>query len=93
MNEPLCETVVCPRLEQCHFIRENQIKMPELVARTQHNYCTQSAHSRCARFYITQLLGTEAVPSLMLPSQFEWAQQVIEEFGNDLEKDGQLSEV
>jgi hypothetical protein len=86
MKKDLFETTdnQCSFLDECVFIRENQTKMPELVVRIQNNFCTKSACFRCARFQISQLLGLEAVPPLMLPSQIEWARQIIEEYGSEL---------
>jgi hypothetical protein len=82
----------CPYVDSCVFLRENRTKMPELIARIQADYCTNPACCRCARFRISQSLGLDKVPALMLPDQIDWARQIVQEFGGDLETDGQLAE-
>ena len=82
----------CPFMDQCRFLHENRTKMPELIARIQDTYCTKPACCRCARFRISQSLGLAKVPALMLPDQIDWARQIVQEFGGNLETDGQLAE-
>ena len=83
----------CPFMDTCAFLRENRTKMPELIERIQDTYCIKPAYSECARFQVSQSVGLAKVPSLMLPEQVEWAQQIIEESDRDLKADGQLAEV
>lgn len=70
----------CPFNNQCVLINQNQSKMPGLIHRVQENYCTLKSCFKCARFCVYRALGIDAVPELMLPTQTEWAKQIIEEF-------------
>jgi len=69
---------VCPFMEQCHFLLSNYETMPELVERTVEHYCTNS-QARCARLELYESLGAAAVPELMLPNQYDWARQIVED--------------
>ena len=87
------EDLQCPFVDSCAFLLENRTKMPELVERIQDTYCTKPACRKCGRFQVSQSVGLEKVPPLMLPEQVEWAQQIIEESDRDLKADGQLAGV
>ena len=92
MKKPACETTEhqCPLFDQCDFIHENATKTPELIRRIQNHHCTKTTYFKCARFHVTQSLGLDAVPPLMLPEQTDWARQVIEEYDRDPRTDEQV---
>ncbi len=69
----------CPFLDQCCFIRDNAVKIPELIQRTRQRYCCNHP-DRCARHKLYETIGSDVVPPLMLPDQHEWCRQIIEEF-------------
>jgi len=89
MTDAVSKTIECPFLDLCGFAGETWSDMPELAKQVQENYCTRLMFNQCARFRICQLLGPGTVPPLMLPKQAQWAEQIIQEYGGDLEKDGQ----
>lgn len=53
--------------------------MPELVGRIKLNFCTNE-NADCARRRISDALGVNMVPPLMLPDQRRWAEQFIKEY-------------
>ncbi|MHC4291425.1 MAG: hypothetical protein ACYSTR_04355 [Planctomycetota bacterium] len=69
---------VCPSLAECSFVETHREKMPELAQRIYTDYCTNGT-AECARRWIYETLGAYAVPSLMLPSQTDWARQIAQE--------------
>lgn len=70
------QTTTCPFENKCAFILNNQEKMPELIEKTRKQYCVNS-FSACARVKVYEALGPSCVPSLLLPSQHEWAKQIL----------------
>lgn len=84
---------LCQYLDKCALILDNKDKMPELVARFKDEYCLNRSYCECARFHMTHTLGLDAVPQLMLPSQTEWARQIIEDRDFDQLKESQLADV
>lgn len=68
---------ICPYVEQCHFLNNSET-MPELIERTIERYCT-NIDGKCSRMWIFETLGASAVPDLMLPNQYDWARQIVED--------------
>ncbi|MBN1123737.1 MAG: hypothetical protein JXA82_01930 [Sedimentisphaerales bacterium] len=69
----------CPRIADCAFLKEEIYRnMPRLLQRFQNTYC-QNRFTDCACYKIASVLGDQFVPSLMLPSQIEWAQQILKD--------------
>ncbi len=67
----------CPLYESCAFLKDETFeKMRGLVHRFQQIYC-QGNYSGCARYKIASALGESFVPTLMMPNQIEWADQVL----------------
>lgn len=69
----------CPFLETCAFLKDEMFgKMHGLIRRFQDTYCHDN-FSGCARYKIASVLGEPAVPAPMMPTQIEWAQQVLDD--------------
>ncbi len=67
----------CPFFERCAFLKDETFKkMQGLIHRFQQTYC-QDNFSGCARYKIASVLGESFVPAPMMPTQIEWAQQVL----------------
>lgn len=67
----------CPFLENCAFMHDETFRqMHGLIQRFQQAYC-QDDYSSCARHQIASVLGESFVPSPMIPTQVDWAQQII----------------
>ena len=69
----------CPNIGCCKLIGEKGLTTPGLINRIKSQYCTILDHQHCARFHVCQALDSDKVPTLMLPNQTEWAQQIIQE--------------
>lgn len=69
----------CPRIEKCAFLKEEIYQnMKRLLQQYQNTYC-QDRFTDCACYKIATTLGDQFVPSLMMPSQIEWAEQILKE--------------
>ncbi len=69
----------CPYRESCAFMRDEMFcKMRGLIQRFQQTYC-QDNFSACARYKVASVLGEAYVPQPMIPSQGDWAAQIIED--------------
>jgi hypothetical protein len=69
----------CPLLDGCKLVYENKDRMPELVFRIKQAHC-QDDNSKCARKWLADMLGAAQVPALMMPNQWEWARQIVEDY-------------
>ena len=69
--------MLCVYHEKCPMFT-NQICMdyPTLSEKLKDQYCRGNPEL-CARKCLRDTLGKEAVPQLMLPQQYEWAQQIL----------------
>ena len=70
----------CPYLEQCDLVVNNKARMPNLIQRIQSYYCNKLT-SQCSRRWIYDTLGKQYLPPLLLPNQWEWAREIICEYG------------
>lgn len=70
----------CPYMETCRIIQDQQDSLPSLVKRFKNRYCFKNHHV-CARRWIQDFLGVEKVPDLMMPQQYDWAEQLLFEAG------------
>lgn len=69
----------CPRIENCTFFQEELYqKATHLIQSFRDHYC-QGRFTDCACYQIASTLGDQYVPSLMLPTQIEWAQEILKE--------------
>jgi len=94
MTKPAAKTdYQCSLVEKCVLLRNNETKMPELVNRIRQQYCKTEDFCQCARFHIYESAGLAAVPPLMLPDQFDWSRQIIEEYRKGFETDAQPADV
>lgn len=69
----------CMFVDQCQFLIQNQDNMPKLRNLFRERYCF-GPFEQCARYQVGSAVGFKNVPEYMLPSQNEWARQVIEDF-------------
>ena len=70
----------CPHFKTCGMIYALQDKLPELIQRFKQNYCHKN-HKACSRRWVQDFLGAEKVPELMMPQQYDWAEQLLFESG------------
>ncbi len=68
----------CPFFEQCTFQIQNDSNMPKLRNMFRVQYCFES-FEQCARHQVALSVGCQQVPDFMLPTQNEWAQQIIQD--------------
>jgi hypothetical protein len=81
----------CPKKEVCTLLTDKSFqKMPGLLQRFRQNYCDDE-FSLCARYKVAAACGDHLVPETMLPTQIDWAMQIIQEespASNSLPKEG-----
>ena len=69
----------CQFIDECSFFKEETIsRMPNLIEKFRTEYC-HSTFGSCARYRICAALGLTHVPSLMMPTQIEWAELILKE--------------
>lgn len=68
----------CSLIEQCQFLIQNEENMPKLRNLFRERYCLGS-FDQCARYQVGISTGLKNVPEFMLPTQNEWACQIIQE--------------
>ena len=68
----------CPFFEQCTFQIQNHANMPKLKNMFRVQYCFVS-FEQCARYQLGLSVGCQRGPDFMLPTQNEWAQQIIQD--------------
>jgi hypothetical protein len=68
----------CVLQGKCKVISDNRVDMPDFTRHLEDYFCKQTRH-QCARFQVYEALGLDAIPALMLPDQYDWARQIIEE--------------
>lgn len=68
----------CPLCGECELIQNHKDRMPELIFRLMERYCRDD-YSKCARKWLVDTLGRSAVPELMMPSQWEWAHNILDD--------------
>ena len=74
----------CQFADSCAFLQDDVFRqMRGLIQRFQHSYCHDN-FSGCARYKIASTLGESYVPSPMIPSQLEWAEQILKEHKDSL---------
>ena len=66
----------CPKIQGCAFFQKNANTMPSLADKLKQRYCFRD-NKRCARLWINRELGREFLPDLLLPNQYDWAQQIL----------------
>jgi hypothetical protein len=67
----------CEIIQTCLFFNEPAVRdMPGLVKQLKTTYCLGD-NTKCARHKVYKALGRQAIPKLMLPDQYDWAQQVL----------------
>ena len=68
----------CVYCNKCTILTENGKDMPKLASLFKVQYCTDK-FDQCARYQVARSFGLKEVPEFMLPSQIEWADQIIKE--------------
>ncbi|HPY77177.1 MAG TPA: hypothetical protein PLQ45_04980 [Anaerohalosphaeraceae bacterium] len=69
---------ICQYSNQCSFLLVHDNDMPKLTTLLRKKYC-RGQFEQCARYQVFISLGSQRVPAYMLPSQTEWAEQIIKE--------------
>ncbi len=73
--------MLCVYHEKCPmFTNQIYTDYPTLSEKLKVQYC-RGDFELCARKCLRDTLGKEAVPRLMLPQQYEWAQQILTDHG------------
>lgn len=81
----------CTLIDQCQFLIQNEENMPKLRNMFRERYCLGS-FEQCARYQVAMSLGMRNVPEFMLPSQNEWAWQIIQEQKMEEEAKAKISQ-
>lgn len=69
----------CAYIEQCKNLSDKHgLQMPKLASIFRERYCMDQ-FDQCARYRVAAVLGPMQIPDFMLPSQIEWAAQIIQE--------------
>ena len=68
----------CQYSNRCSFLQDHDNQMPKLTTLLREKYCL-GQFEQCARYQVAVSLGSQRVPAYMLPSQAEWAEQIIKE--------------
>lgn len=69
----------CPKKDVCTLLTDKTFqKMPGLLQRFRQNFC-DSDFALCARYQVAKECGDAFVPDPMLPTQIDWARQIIQE--------------
>jgi hypothetical protein len=78
--------MLCVYHEKCPMFG-NQIctDYPTLSEKLKDQYCRGNPEL-CARKRVREAINKEAVPQLMLPQQYDWAQQLLTEHGISISK-------
>lgn len=66
----------CPSLPRCPFFNDALNDMPSVTGFLKTQYC-KGEYESCARYLVSQVLGSNAVPKDMFPSENERAQKLI----------------
>ncbi len=70
----------CPHLDKCPFFHKHQDTMSVLAQKLKDAHCLHD-NTHCARLWIRQQLGKDAVPLQMMPHQQDWAEQILRDAG------------
>ncbi len=66
----------CTSLAKCPFFNDVMQDMPSTAERLKKKYCFVDP-STCARYMVSEALGSDKVPKTLFPNQIERAQEVI----------------
>lgn len=67
----------CPKKDVCTLLTDKTFqKMPGLLQRFRQNFC-DSEFALCARYQVAAECGDAVIPEPMLPTQIDWARQLI----------------
>lgn len=66
----------CPNLVKCPFFNDQLANMPTVSGFLKRRYC-QDIYSSCARYMVSQSLGSTYVPANLFPSEKQRAQEII----------------
>jgi len=65
----------CELLETCIFFNDQMAEMPSMSNIIKDRYC-RGSNTQCARHIVFRVLGREAVPKDLYPSQVERADEI-----------------
>ncbi len=69
----------CPKKDACSLLTDKTFqKMPGLLQRFRKNFC-EGDFTLCARYKVAAACADDVVPESMLPTQIDWALQIIQE--------------
>ena len=75
----------CPRMADCAFLQDELFqKMTFLIQQVQDYYCNDQFVT-CACYRVATALGDEFIPSLLMPSQIDWAEQILRDNAHTLQ--------
>jgi len=67
----------CQFLSKCPFFNaEEVVQRRHLTAYLKETYCWED-FTRCCRYRIATTIGREHVPTLMMPDQTRWAEEIL----------------
>ena len=66
----------CDKIQGCLFFNDTLSGMPVLAEMMKEKYCKQD-FSKCARYTVCNVLGTDKVPEDLFPAMQERANQIV----------------
>ncbi len=69
----------CRLLENCIFFKDKMVDMPSTAKSIKARYCWGGGSSTCARYLVSEKLGTDKVPQDLLPSQMDRIEEIFDE--------------
>ena len=69
----------CSLLEQCIFFKDKMVDMPSTARSIKERYCMGSGNSACARYLVSERLGSHRVPQDLLPSEMDRMEEIFDE--------------
>ena len=69
----------CRLLEQCIFFKDKMVDMPSTAKIIKERYCWGGGSSTCARYLVSERLGSDKVPQDLLPSQMDRMEEIFDE--------------
>ena len=77
----------CDFYERCKLFHDSDsCTMPKLANMFKERYCLGHSNE-CARCRVASAIGIQHVPEFMLPSQIDWADQIIKEHKDEQKKE------
>lgn len=71
--------LACRLLEQCIFFKDKMVDMPSTAKSIKERYCWGGGSSTCARYLVSEKLGSDKVPQDLLPGQMDRMEEIFDE--------------